>query len=181
MPATGRKNGRMEVKLPQKRPADIEHDGNRAANMKSFRKSSIRISEYGQCIMCGSWRFHLVDGNARHREHVWRADTQYDAYRQSVVFRLLSSAVCVFLIQKENAVKMARIGAALLVAGMLTMLLLHAPSVQLGCTILIAVFMGVVNISILAPYIFLLNNMENRKLNINSRTELLLMFKDYTN
>ena len=146
----------MEVKLLQKRPADIEHDGNRAVNMKSFRKSSIPYFwvwavYYAWVVAFSTW---------------WTAtpatESVFGEQIRSMmhIINLLSSAVCVFLIQKENAVKTARIGAALLVMGMLVMMLVQAPSVQLGCTILIAVCMGVVNISILSPYVFLLNNTE---------------------
>lgn len=146
----------METKLLEKRAASIEHEGSRAANPKAFRKSSLPyfwvwMFYYAWVVAFSTW---------------WTAtpatESVFGEQIRSMmhIINLFSSAVCVFLIQKEKAVNTGRIGAILLVAGMLALLLIKAPAVQLVCTILIAVCMGVVNISILSPYVFVLNNTE---------------------
>ncbi len=146
----------MEIKLLEKKAASIEQEGSRAANLKAFRKSSfpyfwVWMFYYAWVVAFSTW---------------WTAtpatESVFGEQIRSMmhIINLLSSAVCVFLIQKEKAVTTGRIGAALLAVGMLTLLIIKEPTIQLGCAILIAVCLGVVNISILSSYIFILNNTE---------------------
>lgn len=76
------------------------------------------------------------------------------------VVNLLSSAVFVFIIRKEWFVLTARIGAILIIAGMGMFLAVHDAQVQLASAVVIAISLGCVNISILMPFVFALNNTE---------------------
>lgn len=73
---------------------------------------------------------------------------------------LLSSAVFVFIIRKHWFVKTARVGAVLIIAGMSLFLFVPNAHVQLVSAVVIAIFVGLVNISILMPFVFTLNNTE---------------------
>ncbi len=146
----------METKLLEKKTFGIGQEGSRAANIKAFRKSSLPyfwvwMFYYAWVVAFSTW---------------WTATpATQNVFGEQIrsmmhIINLLSSAVCVFLIRKEKAANTARIGATLLVIGMLTMLFSKMAAIQLGCTILVAVCLGIVNISILSPYIFVLNNTE---------------------
>lgn len=73
---------------------------------------------------------------------------------------LLSSAFFIIIIKKEWFVKMARIGAVFIVAGMVVFLAVPSAPVQMAAAVLIGVALGCVNISILMPFVFSLNNTE---------------------
>lgn len=73
---------------------------------------------------------------------------------------LLSSGIFVFFIRKEWFVKTARIGALLLVMGMGSFIMFINPTIQLSSAIMIGITLGIVNISILIPFVFSLNNTE---------------------
>ncbi len=73
---------------------------------------------------------------------------------------LISSAVFIFIIRKNWFVKSSRIGALLILAGMSIFLLVPKGTVQLYSIIAIGITLGIVNISILIPFIFALNNTE---------------------
>lgn len=146
----------METKLLEKKTSGFEQVGSRAADIRAFRKSSLPyfwvwMFYYAWVVAFSTW---------------WTATpATYNVFGEQIrsmmhIINLLSSAVCVFLIRKEKAASTARIGAALLVIGMLAMLLFKNPIIQLVFTILVSVCLGVVNISILAPYVFVLNNTE---------------------
>lgn len=73
---------------------------------------------------------------------------------------LISSAVFLFIIRKDWFVKSSRIGALLIIAGMSIFLVVPWDTVQLFSVIVIGIALGVVNISILIPFVFALNNTE---------------------
>lgn len=73
---------------------------------------------------------------------------------------LLSSGIFIFIIRKEWFVKTASIGAALVIAGIGLFLLAPNPQMELLCAIIIGTALGVVNTSILMPFVFVLNNTE---------------------
>ena len=73
---------------------------------------------------------------------------------------LISSAVFIFIIRKDWFVKSSRIGALLIVAGMSIFLVIPWDSIQLITVIAIGITLGIVNISILIPFVFALNNTE---------------------
>lgn len=73
---------------------------------------------------------------------------------------LLSSAVFIFIIRKEWFVKTARIGSLLVIAGMAIFFIIPDPRIQILSVILSSAAMGCVNISILIPFVFILNNTE---------------------
>ncbi|TAH65004.1 MAG: LuxR family transcriptional regulator, partial [Anaerolineaceae bacterium] len=73
---------------------------------------------------------------------------------------LLSSAFFVLIIRKEWFVKTARIGAILIIAGMSLFMLINNPSLQLSSLAVFGITLGIVNISILIPFVFIMNNTE---------------------
>lgn len=73
---------------------------------------------------------------------------------------LVSSAIFIFIIRKEWFVKTARIGAVLVIAGIGLFLIAPNPQMALLCAVLIGVALGIVNTSILVPFVFVLNNTE---------------------
>lgn len=73
---------------------------------------------------------------------------------------LMSSAFFIFLIPKKYYVKTARIGALFIIVGMGIYLLIPDTSIQLLAAVGIGVALGCVNISILIPFVFVLNNTE---------------------
>ena len=73
---------------------------------------------------------------------------------------LLSSAFFVFVIKKEWFVKTARIGALLIIAGMALFLISTDTSLQLFGLTIFGITLGIVNISILIPFVFVMNNTE---------------------
>lgn len=73
---------------------------------------------------------------------------------------LISSAAFIFIIRKDWFVKTSRIGALLILSGMSAFLLIPKGPVQLYSVIVIGITLGIVNISILIPFVFALNNTE---------------------
>ncbi len=73
---------------------------------------------------------------------------------------LLSSALFIFIIKKEQFVKTAKIGAVLIILGMSIFLTFHDAYLQLTAAIIIGLSLGLVNTSILMPFVFALNNTE---------------------
>lgn len=73
---------------------------------------------------------------------------------------LLSSAFFVLVIRKEWFVKTARIGAILIIAGMSLFLVTSNTSLQLSALTVFGFTLGIVNISILIPFVFVMNNTE---------------------
>jgi len=73
---------------------------------------------------------------------------------------LVSSAAFVFIIRKEWFVKTARIGAVLIITGMSIFFTTPNANIQTLSAVISSIAMGCVNISILIPFIFLLNNTE---------------------
>lgn len=73
---------------------------------------------------------------------------------------LISSAFFVLIIRKEWFVKTARIGTVLIIAGMTIYLLTNNTSLQLSSLTVFGITLGTVNISILIPFVFVMNNTE---------------------
>jgi DNA-binding CsgD family transcriptional regulator len=73
---------------------------------------------------------------------------------------LISSAIFILIIKKNWFVKTSRIGALLIIAGMTTFLLVPEGMVKLTSVMAIGITLGIVNISILIPFVFALNNTE---------------------
>ncbi len=73
---------------------------------------------------------------------------------------LVSSAACIFLFKKEWFVLTARIGAASVLVTLGLFLIAPAPQTKMAAAALLGVSMGCVNISILIPFTFVLNNTE---------------------
>ena len=73
---------------------------------------------------------------------------------------LLSSAVFIFIIQKEWFVKTARMGAVSVFATLILYLVAPNSFVQLIGAILLGISLGCMNTSILMPFVFTLNNTE---------------------
>lgn len=71
---------------------------------------------------------------------------------------LLSSAVFMIIIKKEWFVQMARIGAICIILGMTIFLTVPSAYVQVAAAVIIGIALGCVNISILIPFVFSVNN-----------------------
>lgn len=89
-------------------------------------------------------------------------DSAFDTQIKSVMHaaNLLSSAVFVFIISKEWFIKVARIGAVLIVLSMLLFYSLESEGLKMIVAIIGSIAIGCVNISILIPFVFTLNNTE---------------------
>lgn len=73
---------------------------------------------------------------------------------------LLSSAVFIFVLKKDKFIITSRIGAAGVIAFMAVYLTIPDPMIRIGAAALTAVCIGCVNISMLFPFVFTLNNTE---------------------
>lgn len=73
---------------------------------------------------------------------------------------LISSAVFIFLIKKEWFYKTARIGAITIITGMVIFLTTKNSYIGVITAVVIGIFLGIVNTSILMPFVFTLNNTE---------------------
>ncbi len=73
---------------------------------------------------------------------------------------LISSAVFIFVLKKDKFIITSRIGAVGILAGMTVYLAIADPEVKIIAAVITAVFIGCVNISILFPFVFTLNNTE---------------------
>ncbi|MDD4113132.1 MAG: helix-turn-helix transcriptional regulator [Herbinix sp.] len=73
---------------------------------------------------------------------------------------LLSSAFFVLIIRKEWFVKTARVGAILIITGMGLFMMTSNTSLQLSSLTVFGITLGIVNISILIPFVFVMNNTE---------------------
>ena len=73
---------------------------------------------------------------------------------------LISSAVFVFIVRKEWVVWLSRASAALVIAGIFAFFLFENDSFSIPLAILSSVAIGSLNICILIPYVFALNNTE---------------------
>lgn len=130
--------------------------GTRVINLKAMQKNNfpyifIWILYYAWVVAFTTW---------------WTAspvtDMVFSSGLRSMIhsINLLSSALFVFLIKKESFVKTSRIGAIMIVAGMSLFLLVRVDEFRLISVVIIGITLGIVNISILMPYIFALNNTE---------------------
>ena len=92
---------------------------------------------------------------------------------------LLSSAVFVFIIRKEWFVKVSRMGAVVIIFGMVAFFIAQGAHTQLALAIILAIALGVVNIGILMPFVFVLNNTEKMLAVVGSNLliNLMLLFQ----
>ena len=89
-------------------------------------------------------------------------DSSFDTQIRNVmhIVLILSSAVFVFIIRKEGFLKVVRIGAVLIILSMVMFYILETKSFRLFAAITGSVAIGCVNICILIPFVFTLNNTE---------------------
>ena len=94
---------------------------------------------------------------------------------------LISSAVFIFVIRKEWFVKASRIGAVLIVTGIGLFFAVPEPNIQLLSVIISSIAIGCVNISMLIPFVFLLNNTEKLYTVVGSNVliQLISLFQEY--
>jgi DNA-binding CsgD family transcriptional regulator len=85
-------------------------------------------------------------------------DAQFRGIMHAV--NLLSSAAFVFVIRKEWFVNLSRIFAVVVIAGICAFFLVENSTLRLMLAIISSVAVGCVNISILMPFVFTLNNTE---------------------
>ena len=89
-------------------------------------------------------------------------DSSFDTQIRNVmhIVILLSSGAFVFIIRKEWLLKAVRIGAALIILSMVLFYILESKSFRIFAAITGSVGIGCVNICILIPFVFTLNNTE---------------------
>lgn len=94
---------------------------------------------------------------------------------------LVSSAAFIFIIRKELFVKIARIGAVLIITGMIIFFTIPNANIQTLSAVISSIAMGCVNISILIPFVFLLNNTEKLYAVVGSNLliQLLSLFLEF--
>ncbi|MHC1695131.1 MAG: helix-turn-helix transcriptional regulator [Eubacteriales bacterium] len=90
------------------------------------------------------------------------ADKVFDESTRSMmhIAVLISASFFVFVIRKQWFVRTARIGALMLAAAMLAFLIAGHTVLSTILVLIISVFIGMVNISCLIPFVFVLNNTE---------------------
>ena len=82
-------------------------------------------------------------------------------YRMSIHFaNMLSSVVCAFALKKERFALTARIGAAAVAVSFVFFILAPTPGWKTVAAMLMGAALGLVNISILFPFVFVMNNTE---------------------
>jgi hypothetical protein len=111
-------------------------------------------------------------------------DSSYDTQIRSAMHmvNLFSSAVFVFVIRKEWFTKAARIGAVLIVMSMIAFYMLPSASIKMLAAVTGSVAIGCVNICILIPFIFTLNNTEKlyAAVSSNGLIQLISLFKEHS-
>lgn len=73
---------------------------------------------------------------------------------------LISSAIFIFIIKKEWFYKTAKIGAIVIISSMVVFIITKNSYIGLIAAVIIGIFLGIVNTSILIPFVFTLNNTE---------------------
>lgn len=73
---------------------------------------------------------------------------------------LIFSGLFIFIIRKDWFIKTARIGAVLVIFGVGLFLVAPNPRIEVLCIIIIGIALGMINTSILIPFVFTLNNTE---------------------
>ncbi len=131
-------------------------DEDNVINTKLIRKNNypyvfIWIIYYAWVIVFTTW---------------WTASPLIDYYYGTEVrniihiINLISSAIFVFILKKERFVEYVRIGSVLVIVSAAVFLTSHNPVFSVITAIITAVFLGIINISILMPFVFILNNTE---------------------
>lgn len=97
------------------------------------------------------------------------------------IVNLISSAVFVFAIRKEWFVKASRIGGILILGGMLVFFIVPDTRVQIVSAVISSIAIGCVNICILIPFVFTLNNTEKLYAVVLSNVliQLISLFQEY--
>lgn len=125
-------------------------------NIKGFRKLNlpyifIWIVYYAWVIVFSTW--WTLSPSAE--------NTSYFQFRALLhIVNLLSSGIFILIIRKEWFVKTAHMGSIFLIMVMIIYLMAKDATVQFISTIAIGILLGCVNISILIPFVFNLNNTE---------------------
>lgn len=99
--------------------------------------------------------------------------TELRSLLQTII--LISSSIFIFMIRKEWFVKTARIGAALVIAGIGLFLIAPNAQMELFYTIIIGIALGMINASILIPFVFTLNNTEKLYAVVGSNVLIVLI------
>lgn len=97
------------------------------------------------------------------------------------IVNLLSSSVFVFLIRKEWFVKTARIGAVLIAVSMIFFYVLPSAGLKTAAALTASAAIGCLNISILIPFVFILNNTEKlyAVITANALIQVVLLVKEH--
>ncbi|MEA4920345.1 MAG: helix-turn-helix transcriptional regulator [Clostridiaceae bacterium] len=111
-------------------------------------------------------------------------DSAFDTQIRSVMHMvsLLSSAAFVFIIRKEWFMKAARIGAVLVILSMVLFYSFESEAFKMIAAIIGSIAIGSVNISILIPFVFKLNNTEKlyAVVSSNALIQLISLIKEHS-
>lgn len=132
------------------------NDEDNVTNIKLIRKNNypyvfIWIIYYAWVVVFTTW---------------WTASPIIDYYYGTEIrniihsVNLISSAVFIFILKKERFVEYARIGSVMVMASAAVFLLSQNPVFSVVTATITAIFIGFINISILIPFVFILNNTE---------------------
>jgi DNA-binding CsgD family transcriptional regulator len=132
------------------------NDEDNVTNIKLIRKNNypyvfIWIIYYAWVVVFTTWwtASPLIDHN-------------YGTEIRNIIHavNLISSAVFIFILKKERFVEYARIGSVMVVVSAAIFLISQNPAFSAVAAIITAIFIGFINISILIPFVFILNNTE---------------------
>ncbi len=95
---------------------------------------------------------------------------------------LVSSAVFVFVIRKEWFIKTSRIGAVIIAVGMAAFFVIPDERVRILSAVISSIAVGCVNIGILIPFVFTLNNTEKlyAVVGSNALIQLISLFQEHS-
>lgn len=146
----------MELKTPLNAKRTSIPEIGRVVSLKGFRKYNLPyvfmwIIYYAWIVSFTTW---------------WTASPLTEIFFSTElrsllhIFILLSSGIFIFIIQKEWFVKTARMGAVLTIVGIGLFLIAPNPRMKVFSAIMVGTALGIINTSILIPFVFTLNNTE---------------------
>jgi len=166
----------LNLKIPKNKIITKAFESDNVVNIKGLRKQNlpyvfIWVVYYAWVITFATWWTA-----SPLTENVFGTELRNLLHSVS----LMSSALFVFIIKKEQFVKIARVGAALIVSGMIIFMTIQSAHIQLFSAIAIGISLGLVNASILMPFVFALNNTEKLYAVVGSNVliNLLSLFQE---
>lgn len=146
----------MEFKMPPKEKKSLPLEVGRVVSIGGIQKQNlpyifIWIIYYAWVVSFATW---------------WTAspltENVFSTELRSLLHtvNLFSSGIFIFIIRKEWFVKTARIGAVLVIVAVGMFLIAPNAQIEMLCAAIIGAALGIINTSILIPFVFTLNNTE---------------------